>query len=102
MTRAKKLTPIIPAAASSSRIAVSPMLVDERMRKSVAPMATNARTSGIQYMVVNRSAILPAARCRPPDRPRTEEVARSVLYLASDASSFTTGTLLMADGGLSA
>jgi hypothetical protein len=33
MTRAKKLTPIIPAAASSSRIAVSPMLVDERMRK---------------------------------------------------------------------
>jgi NAD(P)-dependent dehydrogenase (short-subunit alcohol dehydrogenase family) len=33
---------------------------------------------------------------------RAEEVARSVLYLASDASSFTTGTLLMVDGGLSA
>ena len=31
-----------------------------------------------------------------------EEVARSVLYLASDASSFTTGSLLMVDGGLSA
>jgi NAD(P)-dependent dehydrogenase (short-subunit alcohol dehydrogenase family) len=29
-------------------------------------------------------------------------VARSVLYLASDASSFTTGSLLMVDGGLSA
>jgi NAD(P)-dependent dehydrogenase (short-subunit alcohol dehydrogenase family) len=33
---------------------------------------------------------------------RAEEVARSVLYLASDASSFTTGSTLMVDGGLSA
>jgi NAD(P)-dependent dehydrogenase (short-subunit alcohol dehydrogenase family) len=33
---------------------------------------------------------------------RAEEVARSVLYLASDASSFTTGCRLMVDGGLSA
>jgi NAD(P)-dependent dehydrogenase (short-subunit alcohol dehydrogenase family) len=33
---------------------------------------------------------------------RAEEVARSVLFLASDASSFTTGSLLMVDGGLSA
>jgi branched-chain amino acid transport system permease protein len=33
---------------------------------------------------------------------RAEEVARSVLYLASDASRFTTGSLLMVDGGLSA
>jgi NAD(P)-dependent dehydrogenase (short-subunit alcohol dehydrogenase family) len=33
---------------------------------------------------------------------RPEEVARSVLYLASDASRFTTGSLLMVDGGLSA
>lgn len=33
---------------------------------------------------------------------RAEEVARSLLYLASDASSFTTGSLLMVDGGLSA
>jgi NAD(P)-dependent dehydrogenase (short-subunit alcohol dehydrogenase family) len=30
-----------------------------------------------------------------------EEVARSVLYLASDQSSFTTGTMLMVDGGMS-
>jgi len=30
------------------------------------------------------------------------EVARSALYLASDDSSFTTGALLMADGGMSA
>lgn len=32
---------------------------------------------------------------------RAEEVARSVLFLASDASSFTTGCLLMVDGGMS-
>jgi len=30
-----------------------------------------------------------------------EEIARSVLYLASDQSGFTTGHLLMADGGMS-
>ncbi len=30
-----------------------------------------------------------------------EEIARSALYLASDASSFTTGTALFADGGIS-
>lgn len=30
------------------------------------------------------------------------EIARSVLYLASDASSFTTGSRLMVDGGMSA
>ena len=31
---------------------------------------------------------------------RPEEIARSVLYLASDASSFTTGSMLMVDGGM--
>jgi NAD(P)-dependent dehydrogenase (short-subunit alcohol dehydrogenase family) len=30
-----------------------------------------------------------------------EEIARSALYLASDASSFTTGTALLVDGGMS-
>ena len=33
---------------------------------------------------------------------RADEVARSALYLASDLSSFTTGTTLAVDGGLSA
>lgn len=32
---------------------------------------------------------------------RPDEIARSALYLASDASSFTTGTALFADGGVS-
>jgi NAD(P)-dependent dehydrogenase (short-subunit alcohol dehydrogenase family) len=33
---------------------------------------------------------------------RAEEVAQSVLHLASDRSSFTTGAMLMVDGGMSA
>ncbi|MBU2704324.1 NAD(P)-dependent dehydrogenase (short-subunit alcohol dehydrogenase family) [Sporomusaceae bacterium BoRhaA] len=32
---------------------------------------------------------------------RPAEIARSVLYLASDASSFTTGTAMLVDGGVS-
>ena len=32
---------------------------------------------------------------------RPEEIAQAALYLASDASSFTTGTCLLADGGVS-
>ena len=32
---------------------------------------------------------------------RPDEIARSALYLTSDASSFTTGIALLADGGVS-
>ena len=41
--------------------------------------------------------IIPLGRHAEP-----EEIARSALYLASDQSSFTTGTMLMVDGGMSA
>ena len=42
------------------------------------------------------NALIPMGRHASP-----EEVARSVLYLASDQSSFVTGTMLMVDGGMS-
>ncbi len=41
--------------------------------------------------------MIPLRRHASPD-----EIARSVLYLASDQSSFTTGAMLMVDGGMSA
>ncbi|MGK6316347.1 SDR family NAD(P)-dependent oxidoreductase [Neorhizobium sp. DT-125] len=42
------------------------------------------------------NAMIPLGRHGTP-----EEIARSVLYLASDQSSFVTGTTLMVDGGMS-
>ncbi len=32
---------------------------------------------------------------------KAQEIAKSVLYLASDQASFTTGAVLMVDGGMS-
>lgn len=43
------------------------------------------------------NGIIPMGRHGSPD-----EVAKAVLYLASDQSSFTTGAMLMVDGGMSA
>ena len=42
------------------------------------------------------NSIIPLGRHASP-----EEIARSVLYLASEQSSFVTGTMLMVDGGMS-
>jgi NAD(P)-dependent dehydrogenase (short-subunit alcohol dehydrogenase family) len=52
-----------------------------------------AHTPEIQAFVRNLHAL---KRIASPD-----EIAQSALYLASDASSFTTGTALLADGGVS-
>jgi len=54
---------------------------------------TVARTPEIAAHVANLHALKRIAR--------PEEIARSALYLASDASSFTTGTALLCDGGVS-
>jgi NAD(P)-dependent dehydrogenase (short-subunit alcohol dehydrogenase family) len=48
----------------------------------------------------NEGAFLAEAAARPLGRIGTpEDIARAVLYLASDASSFVTGTALVVDGG---
>ena len=47
-----------------------------------------------------RAAIVAAGARRPMGRIGTaEEVARSVLFLASDDSSYMTGAVLIVDGG---
>ncbi len=61
----------------------SPMLRDE------------ARQLGQQQQeFLAEAAARPLRRCGRP-----EEIARAVLYLASEASSFVTGTTLVVDGG---
>lgn len=52
-----------------------------------------ANTPEIVDFVTNLHAL---KRMASPD-----EIAKSALYLASDASSFTTGTALLVDGGVS-
>jgi NAD(P)-dependent dehydrogenase (short-subunit alcohol dehydrogenase family) len=51
------------------------------------------RLASTQAFIVS---LYPARRLATP-----EEMAKSVLYLASDASSFTTGSALLVDGGVS-
>ena len=36
-----------------------------------------------------------------PDEAAPQEIAQAVLYLASDAASFITGTAMLVDGGVS-
>lgn len=53
-----------------------------------------------QQLGVSENQFLKAASDRPLNRIGTpDEIAKAVLYLASDASSFMTGTTLVVDGG---
>jgi 2-keto-3-deoxy-L-fuconate dehydrogenase len=58
----------------------------------------------VQRLVADASESLDALRARQPmgRLGRPGEIAEAVLYLASDASAFVTGTVLTIDGGLTA
>lgn len=56
-----------------------------------------------ERVLLERTARLGAARAAPLGRlGRAEEVANTILFLASDESSFITGAEIMVDGGLTA
>ena len=61
-------------------------------------------TPWVQRLVAEAGESLDALRARQPmgRLGRPEEVAAAVLYLASDAAAFATGTVLTIDGGLTA
>lgn len=73
---------------------IHPGPVDNTFQRDVETGLTEAigRDGGVFF-----DEIIPLHRHGTP-----EEVARSVLYLASDQSAFTTGSMLMVDGGMSA
>ena len=50
-----------------------------------------------QYLRARRLVHIPMGRLAEP-----EELAQAVLYLASEASSYVTGTTFMVDGGITA
>jgi 2-keto-3-deoxy-L-fuconate dehydrogenase len=58
----------------------------------------------VQRLVADAGESLDALRARQPmgRLGRPEEIAEAVLYLASDAAAFVTGTVLIIDGGLTA
>ena len=59
--------------------------------------ARMSKTMGIDATAMLNKQMIPMGRHGLP-----EEVARSVLFLASDQSSFSTGSVFMADGGWNA
>jgi len=73
---------------------VHPGPIDNAFQRAVESGLTNAMGRDATAFF---DEIIPLGR-----HGRATEIAEAVLYLASDRSSFTTGSLLMADGGLSA
>lgn len=74
---------------------IHPGLVDTRAGKEMARLATGLPTD--EEAIAAFTAMHPIGRIGKPD-----DIANGVLYLASDESSFVTGTHLIIDGGFTA
>ena len=72
---------------------IHPGPIDNSFQQAVAEALRRA-IGGDEIAFFN--AMIPLHRHAAPD-----EIARSVLYLASDQSSFTTGAMIMVDSGMS-
>jgi 3(or 17)beta-hydroxysteroid dehydrogenase len=71
---------------------VHPSFVETPMLQSIIASARDP-----EKMAANCTAAAPLGRIAQP-----EEIARTILFLASDESAFTTGAELVVDGGLTA
>lgn len=93
------------AAAKAGIVGLSQVLASEYGRQgirvnAILPGATETPMAGAMMTTPEERALI--AGLNAFNRiARPEEIARSVLYLASEASSFTTGVALLADGGVS-
>jgi len=78
---------------------VNPAATETRMMRAIEEMRTSAAGGAVTVEQVKRRTALriPLQRYGAP-----EEVARMMLFLASDESSFCTGGVYMVDGGMSA
>jgi NAD(P)-dependent dehydrogenase (short-subunit alcohol dehydrogenase family) len=79
---------------------VNPAPIDTRMMHSLEEMVaenTGADSAGLAQIKSRFTSSIPLGRYGEP-----EEVARMMLFLASDESSFCTGGVYMVDGGISA
>ena len=93
-------TAALECAADNIRVnTVNPAPIETRMMRSIEEMRTS-REGGqttVDYIKETNAARIPLKRYGEP-----EEVARMMLFLASDESSFCTGGVYMVDGGSSA